>query len=509
MWRHALFVIFCLTGMGTHIQAQELKNVLAESSLIDALYRLDELPRLRPGTVTNLFSSYDRTGGNNDGFSGTYSKLRLENGNSVLAEMKGPGCIQRIWFTHSGDEFGLLARKKEHIRIYIDGVAEPVLDYPLEDLFAGKHEAFPKPLVGEGLGGFHCYVPVPYNKECKVVVDGDHVRFYQIGYHTYPEKTEVEPFSSRVNDAKRQSLDNAVRAWSHCGDLSLLGVGNLEMMKVDLQMKPGEIKRISLPEGPHRIRALRFSGTPEQLEKAAGSFITFHWDGALKPAVATPIEFFFLAASKAVPLKTLLAGRDDRGFYNYMPMPYRSDATLTFHALQIPEGLTGTVEIQYEKLETPNELFGYFRTFYHVEAPPVPGEYFTFLKREGRGHFIGMYMDTGGYHPKNLPNWMEGDDRWFTDGEFRGQGTGSEDYFNCGWYAMDGRLNEPGGFPVHGFPVYRHDENDGKSWCSAYRWHVSDPVSYESSILAEMEHGEINNYLANYRGIAFYYDLQP
>ncbi|MGL6194981.1 MAG: hypothetical protein ACRC2T_09190, partial [Thermoguttaceae bacterium] len=50
----------------------------AETDQLDALYQLQRLPLLRNGTTTELFSSYDRTGGNNDGFSGMYSKLRLE-----------------------------------------------------------------------------------------------------------------------------------------------------------------------------------------------------------------------------------------------------------------------------------------------------------------------------------------------------------------------------------------------------------------------------------------------
>ena len=50
------------------------------------------LARLRdPGVRPIGFSSYDRTGGNNDGFNGTYSKIRVEDGNSVLAETTGPG----------------------------------------------------------------------------------------------------------------------------------------------------------------------------------------------------------------------------------------------------------------------------------------------------------------------------------------------------------------------------------------------------------------------------------
>ncbi len=77
------------------------------------LHELDRLARIRDPRVHALgFSSYDRKGGNDDGFNGTYSKIRVEDGNSVLAELDGPGVIQRIWFTHTtGEQPGLLDRK--------------------------------------------------------------------------------------------------------------------------------------------------------------------------------------------------------------------------------------------------------------------------------------------------------------------------------------------------------------------------------------------------------------
>ncbi len=132
------------------------------------LYDDTLLPRLRPGVKAASFSSYDRTGGNNDGFSGMYSKLREEDGDSVIAEMEGPGCIYRFWTTHAvGEEPGLLERKGEHIRIYLDGESAPALDVPLESLFNNSLERFPNPLAGQGIGGFYSYIPIPYQKSCK------------------------------------------------------------------------------------------------------------------------------------------------------------------------------------------------------------------------------------------------------------------------------------------------------------------------------------------------------
>src|SRR5262245_36647629 len=64
---------------------------------LERLARLDRLAEFGTGARVEQISSYDRTGGNDDGFSGRYSFLRKEGENLVLAELEGPGVIQRIW----------------------------------------------------------------------------------------------------------------------------------------------------------------------------------------------------------------------------------------------------------------------------------------------------------------------------------------------------------------------------------------------------------------------------
>ena len=64
---------------------------------LELLKRVDKLPEYRTGSYVEQFSSYDRTGGNDDGFAGTYSFLRKEGDKLVIAEMEGPGVINRIW----------------------------------------------------------------------------------------------------------------------------------------------------------------------------------------------------------------------------------------------------------------------------------------------------------------------------------------------------------------------------------------------------------------------------
>jgi hypothetical protein len=56
----------------------------------DTYRRLDRVDELTTGVQTRQFSSFDRAGGNDDGFGGTYSCLRTVAEGCVIAERAGP-----------------------------------------------------------------------------------------------------------------------------------------------------------------------------------------------------------------------------------------------------------------------------------------------------------------------------------------------------------------------------------------------------------------------------------
>jgi hypothetical protein len=488
------------------VSAEESPSAVnAETRLIEELYRIDLLPRLQPGETCKMFSSYDRTGGNDDGFSGKYSILRKENGNAVLAEMKGPGCIQRMHFPHS--EYGvpgLLGRKHEHVRIYLDGEKRPALDVPLEDIFHGKLEGFPKPLADEALGGHYCYVPIPYKKSCKVVVDGTDVKFVQIVYRTFPGDKGIVNFRNPPTDPQRKALATAARVWSSCGDLSSLGVDNSNKVEKTFALKAGESLEMPLPEGPQMIRAIYLKLRPDQSENANATRLQITWDDAKSPAVDLPLDYFYCRAKQSIPFCSLLVGTTDRGSYNFMPMPYRRSGVIKLSAAKL---LEGSLTVVATPLLDDSSDVAYLHAVYNESLPTKTGKYHPYLVRQGRGKFIGTYLATDGQNESKLPTWLEGDEQFTCDGELRIHGTGTEDGFNCGWYAVPGRLNGPGATPLSGFPVYRKDGE--RNVAVAFRWYLTDPVPYEKSIDAELEHGGVNDVNANYRTAAFFYDAAP
>lgn len=466
---------------------------------LQELYDDTLLPRLRPGVKAASFSSYDRTGGNNDGFSGTYSKLREEDGNSVIAEMNGPGCIYRFWTTHSvGEEPGLLERKGEHIRIYLDGSTEPALDVPMESLFDNSLERFPNPLAGQGIGGFYSYVPIPYRKSCKVVLEGLGVRFYQLNYVTFPGDEGVNTFQMELTSEEREMLAKAVARWTDpLGNLRQSGAA----LEIPIDHNPAG-KEYTLfshtlkSDAPMLVHGITVEGLKGQALRRSAVEITFSEEGV--PPLRLPLSFFFGQAFNAQPFASLLFGKVGEACYNRVPFIYSGDCTLRLHSI-LP--LKGKMTLYQSPLNGSPEDFGRLEAHYHESLPTVPDQHHPFLQASGKGHVVGTYLVTEG--PHGLPFWLEGDDRWIIDDELRIHGTGSEDYFNCGWYALKGRLNGPETLPSHGFPVY--GTTPATMRAAAFRWHYSDCVPFDRTIDFHIEHGEANRHIAEYKSLCFWY----
>ncbi|GAA4532384.1 glycoside hydrolase family 172 protein [Amycolatopsis samaneae] len=159
------------------------------------VYRdLDAMAALRPGAQTKQFSSFDRTGGNDDGFNGTYSCLRITAEGCVIAEKTGAGEIESMWFTRDSGNMVNNGR----LRVELDGRA--VLNSSLQDIVDGRMGApFVWPLVGNGddtSGGSVIKVPMPYQRSMRVTVQHNPL-FYHVTYREFPDNAGVRTFDPR------------------------------------------------------------------------------------------------------------------------------------------------------------------------------------------------------------------------------------------------------------------------------------------------------------------------
>jgi hypothetical protein len=96
MTRTSLALLLLLVAI-VPLHGQTVKALGPPNPGIEELYRLDRLPAFKRSVKVASVSTYDRKGGNDDGFNGTYSFVRKEPGGLVIADLKGPGVIYRIW----------------------------------------------------------------------------------------------------------------------------------------------------------------------------------------------------------------------------------------------------------------------------------------------------------------------------------------------------------------------------------------------------------------------------
>lgn len=103
----------------------------------------------------------------------------------TLAEMEGPGAIQHIWMTPTGNwRFSIL-------RIYWDGEKEPSVECPVGDFFGQGWNTYAQltslPVCVNPGSAFNCYWAMPFHKKCKITMENINDKdamsvYYQIDY---------------------------------------------------------------------------------------------------------------------------------------------------------------------------------------------------------------------------------------------------------------------------------------------------------------------------------------
>jgi len=461
---------------------------------IQELYRLDLLPMFKESIKVASISSYDRTGGNNDGFGGQYSFVRKEEGGLVLADLKGPGVIYRIWTPTPTDDM---------MEFYFDGESEPSIKVKFCELFLGNHPVFVRPLVGYGAGGFYSYIPLPYKKSCKVFIRAERMRFYQINYATYPESSSIVSFPKQSQDEYKRHLQKARQLFDSSGkDISSYAVppgGKIERFNSKVQLKANEAATIFNIDRPGRIVGIRISPPGALVGKERGIVLRAYWDGDKEPAILCPAGDFFGYAWGIPAVKSVPVGTTDGVSYCYFPMPFDKSARIDLVS-EIQNETVLDVEVSFVPIGR-RENEGKFYTIWRRENPTTKGKPFTFIETKGQGHIVGCIQQSQGFESGNT-YFFEGDDQTTIDGELVIHGTGSEDFYNGGWYDVPGRWDERRSFPLSGCLAYK--KHLGRT--GGYRFFIGDAYAYRKSILQTIEHSPTKNELLNdYCAVTYLY----
>ena len=244
-------------------------------------------------------------------------------------------------------------------------------------------------------------------------------------------------------------------------------------------LQAGETVTLADIDGPGVVRHIWMTFPPARPEVMRAMVLEVFYDGADEPSVSVPaLDFFGVAMGRPATVNSALTSiQEARGFNSYVPMPFDSHVRITFR-----NASTQSIHLYYQvdfTLEPLSPDTGRLHATFRRENP-------TTLKRDfviedgvrGPGRFLGCVVGIrtieGGF-------WYgEGEVKVYRDGDTDLPticGTGLEDYVGTAW-GMDAHLAHYAGVPLsRGVEGARVPD-----WVSFYRWHVLDPIMFDTSI---------------------------
>ncbi len=258
----------------------------------------------------------------------------------------------------------------------------------------------------------------------------------------------------------------------------------------NFQVAPGATHVLMDEKGPGEITHIwmTFLGPEAQQWAPNGSanhqdmLLRIYWDGQPRPAVEAPVgDFFANCFGQRREVISLPVIVEDADSYNcFWHMPFRKSARVEI----VNQGdkpislLYYNIDwVQKDKLprDTP-----YFYAQYRQEYPVQPGHDYVVLDTTGKGHYVGTVLAVR----TRSPAWFgEGDEKINIDREAKPSiwGTGTEDYFLSAWGLKKTST------PYFGVPYFDQWGIVG-GHTSAYRWHLQDPIVFNTGIRVAFEH---------------------
>ncbi len=274
--------------------------------------------------------------------------------------------------------------------------------------------------------------------------------------------------------------------------------GNIDFIAIGA----GETATIADIKGPGIIVGIWFTVASPDKYFLRRTLVRMYWDGEESPSVEVPLGDFFGTGFQYRHYVTAYLGMSSGGYYCYFPMPFDRSARVEVVNQTGQEINSFYYHIDYQRLPRPLDPdLAYFHATWRREPRTDRRHAYTLLEAEGRGHLVGVNMSMQSYN--NDMQYLEGDEMVYVDGEPVPSlaGTGTEDYFNSGWYFNKGEFAAP----YHGLIL----KDDSLQRIAAYRFHILDAIPFTSSLRFTIEHGDQNAEIADYSSTAYWYQREP
>ncbi|GGF96248.1 glycoside hydrolase family 172 protein [Paenibacillus abyssi] len=349
---------------------------------------------------------------------------------------------------------------------------------------------------------------------------------------------------------RKQGKSRRVSSWDKTG-----------RNKDNITIKSGETAVIADIKGPGIIKHIWTTIAINEQYSFRKVMLKMYWDGETEPSVESPIGDFFgvghgvASHYVSLPLNMITTQGvvENKAAMNcFFEMPFAKEARIEI-TNDCEQDLIMYFYIDYLETPVPAESF-YFHAHWRREitigtmdllslkpehdgqgnpwhsedkvnaVPNLDGkENYVILDAVGEGHYVGCNLSVDHINP--IPGFVwpgEGDDMFFIDGETWPptlHGTGTEDYFCAAWGYPSGKYDGP----FHGISLAAPLRGYGEAWrdrniipfhdCSGkwttYRFHITDPILFEKSLLFSIEHGHANCQSNDYSSVAYWYQREP
>jgi hypothetical protein len=425
----------------------------------------------------------------------------------IASDDNGPGIVSRSLFAVgtvdplSGAD---VTFDEERVRIYVDDLTAPVYDGRLSDWRSGTAPPFVPSLTTWTSGSLVSYVPIGYKSKLRVLIDNlslTSAYYYRIellsgaepaadfafrGPATADVGRTVEGFREQARGVQGKTT------WAN-QSFDVPGSGAVQLLDAS---GPGTLDLIRLTldtADPADLRAL---------------FLRIAWDDQSTPTVDLSLAKLFgahqvLASFDTLPMTVRVDGAGAELTLS-LPMPFSSRASVML-ANQAAKPLQVRAEIVGSRVVAPGD-FGYLHAASHEQTDSfVSGGRYVVADLQGRGKYVGTMMFVQGREDADAAtaspfNFLEGDDRTIVDGVVS-KGTGTEEFFDGGWYFIDGRYDRP--FSA----LIAKSSDNGVGAVSMVRWNVLvNAIPFQDSFRLDFEFGANRPKTAiAYTSVAFYY----
>lgn len=298
---------------------------------------------------------------------------------------------------------------------------------------------------------------------------------------------------------------NSFRPWDTTGLAEQLRAENIlyrssqgglpssnQLLASELRITPSSVATILQDTGAGIVQMLQLRPKHFDTLSYRQLWLRCTWDGEPLPAIEVPVADLFASTTGIPEMNALqLKATAKDGFVCLLPMPFAHGSKI-----ELVNRSASTIElsslVSIDRTPHPARDLGRLHIQFNEVKQPRMHHYIPVAHAKGRGRFVGVIFNMPAR--PNPPYYLEGNPKFDLDSNRAHFMTypGTEDYFNGGWYFIDGAFS----LPFAGCP---------KLYSSVYRFHYLDFINFAHTLDLEWEHGSRNDYFEHYRTVAFLY----